>query len=188
MEVFVVRHTSVNIEKDICYGQKEVLLNNDTFQQEVQELKNKLPNVFDAVYCSPLQRCKALAETLPYPNVFYENALMEMDFGEWEGKKWNDINQAELETWMADFVNVKPPQGENLAELYDRVSYFMNNLRKKQYQKVLLITHAGVIRCLWAYVLEIPLPNIFKIPVAYGEIFAFSLNKVSKNDWIFMKS
>lgn len=109
---------------------------------------------------------------------------MEINFGKWEGKKWNDINQEELQKWMEDFVNIPAPEGENLSELYLRVSGFMDILRSKDFRKVLLITHAGVIRCLWAYLLEIPLFNIFKIPVAYGEVFAFSLGKVSKNDWI----
>ncbi len=187
MEVYVVRHTAVKVEKDLCYGQMEVPLA-DTFAEEARYLQSKLPDSFDAVYCSPLQRCHRLAQEFPYKNIFYEKALMEMNFGKWEGKKWNEINQEELHKWMEDFVNISAPSGENLLGLYERVSDFMNSLRTKDYQKVLLITHAGVIRCLWAYLLEIPLLNIFKIPVAYGEVFAFSLGKVSKNDWIFMKN
>jgi alpha-ribazole phosphatase len=60
----------------------------------------------------------------------------------------------------------------------------MDRLRMEEHKKVLLITHAGVIRCLWAYLLEIPLQNIFKIPVAYNEIFIFNLTKNSNTDSI----
>ncbi len=187
MEVYVVRHTAVEVEKDLCYGQMEVPLA-DTFAEEARFLQSKLPDNFDAIYCSPLMRCQRLAQQLSYKNIFYETAITEMNFGKWEGKKWNDINQEELHKWMENFVDIPTPKGESLSGLYQRVSNFMNDLRKKEYGKVLIITHAGVIRCLWAYLLEIPLYNIFKIPVAYGEIFAFSLGKISKNDRIFMKS
>ena len=63
---------------------------------------------------------------------------------------------------MADFVNVKTPNGENLLELAERVKLFLDELRNQQHNKVLLITHSGVIRCIWSYLLEIPLQNIFK--------------------------
>jgi len=183
MEVYVIRHTPVAIGKDICYGQSNIPLA-DTFLQDIKHFKNELPNDFDAVYCSPLNRCKNLAEALELENIFYENALMEMNFGDWENKKWNDINQDELNSWMKDFINVKTPNGENLLELFDRVKTFIDYLRTKKHKKVLIITHAGVIRCLWAYLLNISLQNIFKIPVGYNEIFIFNLTSNSITDSI----
>ncbi len=174
MEVYVIRHTPVATGKDTCYGQTNVQLA-DTFLQDVEQFKNKLPNNFDAIFCSPLHRCKALVNALGFKNIYFANALMEMNFGKWENKKWNDINQNDLKNWMNDFVKVKTPNGENLIELYDRVKLFLDNLRQQPYKKVLLITHAGVIRCIWAYLLEIPLQNIFKIPVGHNEIFIYNL-------------
>ena len=183
MEVYVIRHTLVQVGKDICYGQSNVPLA-DTFLQDIECFRNKLPTNFDVVYCSPLQRCKELAIALKFDNVVYENALMEMNFGDWENKKWNDLNQDELNNWMEDFVNIKTPNGENLTQLFDRVKVFADSLRMEEHKKVLLITHAGVIRCLWAYLLHIPLQNIFKIPVAHNEIFIFNLTKNSHTDSI----
>jgi alpha-ribazole phosphatase len=183
MEVYVIRHTPVAVDKDICYGQCNVPLA-DTFLRDIEYFKNNLPPNFDSVYCSPSQRCKELATELKYENVVYEKALMEMNFGDWENKKWNDQNQDELNTWMADFVNIKAPNGENLIQLFDRVKAFADSLRKEEHKKVLLITHAGVIRCLWAYLLAIPLQNIFKIPVAYNEIFIFNLTQNPNTDSI----
>jgi alpha-ribazole phosphatase len=174
MEVYVIRHTPVGVDEDICYGQSDVPLA-DTFLQDAEYFRNNLPSYFDIVYCSPLRRCRELANILKYKNVVYENALIEMNFGDWENKRWNELNQDELNRWMADFVNIKPPNGENLIQLYDRVRVFSDKLRMEKHKKVLLITHAGVIRCLWAYLLEIPLQNILKIPVAYKEIFIFNL-------------
>jgi alpha-ribazole phosphatase len=173
MEIFVIRHTQVAV-KDTCYGQTNVPLA-ETFTAEVAQYKNDLPNDFDAVFCSPLERCKDLSNALGYDNIIFENALMEMNFGDWEGKKWNDIEQAKLDVWMNDFEHEKTPNGENLLQLFERVKMFLNNLRQQNFDKVLLVTHAGVIRCIWAYLLEIPLQNIFKLPVGHNEIFVCNL-------------
>jgi alpha-ribazole phosphatase len=183
MEVYVIRHTPVAVGKDICYGQSNVPLA-DTFLQDSEYFIKNLPPNFDRVYCSPLERCKKLATILRYENVIYEKALLEMNFGDWENKKWNDLNQDELNSWMADFVNIKAPNGENLIQLFDRVKVFTESLRTQEHNKVLLITHAGVIRCLWAYLLAIPLQNIFKIPIAHSEIFIFNLTQNQNTDSI----
>lgn len=181
MEVYVIRHTPVAISKDTCYGQSNVPLA-DTFLQDIEQYKNELPKDFDIVYCSPLNRCKELAAALQFDNIVYENALMEMNFGDWENKKWNDLNQTELNNWMTDFVKIKTPNGENLVELFERVKVFADRLRNQEHKKVLLITHAGVIRCLWAYLLDTPLQNIFKIPVGHNEIFICKLTNNSNTD------
>ncbi len=183
MEIHVIRHTHVAIGKDTCYGQIDVPLA-DTFTDEANNIKQKLPTDFDAVYHSPLSRCTFLANELGFETNISDAALMEVNFGEWEGMKWNDINEDELNVWMKDFVLQKPPNGENLAEMFARVSVFFNNLRSQQHNKVLIITHAGVIRCIWAYLLEIPLNNIFKIPVDYNEIFSFKLSQKANFDAI----
>ena len=183
MEIHVIRHTQVAISKDTCYGQSEVPLAN-SFADEVQYFKENLPKDFTIVYHSPLSRCALLADALGFRENIAETNLMEMNFGEWEGKKWDDINQDELNIWMQDFVFQKPPNGENLAEMFARISHFLNLLRTKEYDKVLIVTHAGVIRCIWAYLLAIPLENIFKIPVDYQEIFTFNLSKKANFDSI----
>ena len=183
MEVYIIRHTPVAVSKDICYGQSNVSLA-DTFIQDAEQLSKKLPTNFDSVYSSSLQRCKDLATALKFENVLFDNSLMEMNFGDWENQKWDEINQGELNHWMADFVNVKTPNGENLTELFQRVESFFNYLRKKEHKKVLIITHAGVIRCLWAYLLDIPLQNLFKIVVGYKEIFVCKLGNDAMYDSI----
>ena len=183
MEVYIIRHTPVAVGKDTCYGQSDVSLS-ETFIQDLAYYKKELPTDFDVVYCSPSKRCKELAAALEFYNIEFEDLLMEMNFGDWENQKWNDINQKELNSWMLDFVNVKTPNGENLNELFNRVKLFIDELKYKEYNKVLLISHAGVIRCIWSYLLEIPLKNIFKIPVGHNEIFVCKLSKNSMIDKI----
>lgn len=183
MEIYVIRHTRVVANSDVCYGQSDVPLA-DTFLSEAEAYKKKLPNDFDAVFSSPSSRCQMLADFLLFQPTLYENALLEMNFGEWEGKKWTDIAPTELDNWMKNFVSIRTPHGESLSEVFARVKSFLDKLREASYQKVLFITHAGVIRCIWAYLLEIPLRNIFKISIGYGEVFVVELGKTFSLDKI----
>jgi alpha-ribazole phosphatase len=174
MEVYVIRHTKVAVGSGTCYGQSEVPLA-DTFLSNVEAFKKILPPAFDAVFCSPLLRCKTLADALAPGRVQLAAALMEMNFGNWESQLWNDIDQTALRAWMSDFVHQSPPNGENLTELFARVAAFLDELRFQSHERVLLVTHAGVIRCIWAYLLDVPLHNIFKIPVSYQELLVCTL-------------
>ncbi|MCZ2394549.1 MAG: alpha-ribazole phosphatase [Chitinophagales bacterium] len=171
MEIYIIRHTPVSISKDYCYGQSDIALA-ESYEQDIAYFLQELPKDFDFVYCSPLSRCKSIVESLEISNVKYEPALMEMNFGSWEGKRWRDINTDDLSKWGNDFVNISTPHGESLSILYSRVTEFLNQLsQNRHHKKILMITHAGVIRCLWAYFNDISLQNIFSIPISYQEIF-----------------
>lgn len=176
MEIFVVRHTAVTAGKDICYGQFNVPLA-DTFKEEAAAIKKKLAYNFDAIYSSPLDRCIMLGQELGYKNIQQNALLKEYNFGNWEYKKWTDIPATELDPWMADFVNIPATNGENLLQLNNRIEQFLQELLEKDYQKVLVFTHAGPIRCVWRNLLDMPLENIFKIPVSFGAILHAQINK-----------
>jgi len=186
MEVYVIRHTKPAVAPTICYGQAEVDLA-ETFPQEAGKLQEELPDHFDAVYCSPLYRCRAIATELDLSNVTFEPALKEMHFGEWELQAWDAIDQEQLHRWMGDFVTQHPPGGESLLALYQRVTAFLDGLKGESASSVLLISHGGVIRCIWSYLLEIPLRNVFKLPVAYGEIVKIELTSSPQMDRIIRK-
>ena len=48
-------------------------------------------------------------------------------------------------------INGGPPNGETLYGMYTRIASFLDELKKEKYKKVLIITHAGVLRCVKAY-------------------------------------
>ena len=91
MQVTLIRHTRVNVPKDILYGQLDVGLA-DSFPQEAEAYRQQLPRDFDAVFSSPLTRCKRLAETLEYTAIEFDERLMEYNFGNWEGLRREEID------------------------------------------------------------------------------------------------
>ncbi len=162
--------------KGMCYGQSEVALA-ENYAQEIQQINTLLPKSFDAVYTSPLKRCTILAEQISNSLVIEDERLMEIYFGDWEGKLWNDLKGEDVTNWMNDFVRVQPPGGESLERLYDRVRSFLDDLRQQPYEQVVIVTHAGVLRCIWSHLIGVPLSNIFKIKVDYGQVDQFILHE-----------
>lgn len=178
MEVYLIRHTSPLVEKGICYGQSDLSLA-ETFQDELDFLKRNLPEQFDAVYTSPLKRCSILAEKLSTTNLFTDARLLELNFGEWEMRKWQDIDQIRLNEWMADFVSCKIPGGESFLDLSYRADQFIAELMQTPFENVAVVAHGGIIRYIVTKILEIPLKNAFKIPIDYSSITRVHFNKDS---------
>ncbi|HPA11810.1 MAG TPA: alpha-ribazole phosphatase [Bacteroidales bacterium] len=173
MEIHVIRHTRLIDGLNKCYGQSDVPVA-DSFKADAAEMKKLLQPTYDAIFCSPLKRCLMLSEELNFNKINIEPALKEMNFGSWENQSWDDIDRNQLEKWCNDFVNERPPNGENLQDVYKRVTNFITSLKSKNYNKILLITHAGVIRCIHAFFNNIALDKIFNIPVGFNEIFVYN--------------
>ena len=91
MEVILIRHTSVDVPKGVCYGQTDVPLR-DSFEEEASITAQQLQNdVFDAVFTSPLSRCTHLADHCGYPDAIRDARLKELNFGEWEMQEFDKI-------------------------------------------------------------------------------------------------
>ena len=174
MEVHLIRHTTPDIAEGICYGQSDLNLAN-TSDIEIQNTTELLGGKCEVVYSSPLTRCMKLANQIS-EDVIQDNRLMEVNFGQWEMKKWSDIPANELNIWMDEYVKTAPTQGESFFELSSRVVEFLSDLFDKNHEQVAIVTHAGVIRAAIAFVLGLPLENSFRLSIDYGSISSFSLH------------
>jgi len=183
MNITVLRHTSVAVSPDVCYGQYDVDLNS-TFVNEANAYKKQLAASYDKVISSPLSRCTLLSDHIGH-DYTTDARILEYSFGDWEMQKWKEIDQNALKNWASDYVNIPAPNGETLQQVYDRLANFMDELRSKELENVLLVAHGGIVRCLWTYVLQLPLKNSFKIPVGFGEILELQLT--DKGDRIIRK-
>jgi alpha-ribazole phosphatase len=171
MDIYLIRHTKTNTIDGLCYGQSNVELA-DTFSSETRAIKGKLPDLTEncLIYSSPLSRCLDLAETFQQ-QLMIDERLLEVNFGDWEGSRFDDINQKTLQHWAANFVTYAPPNGESFNDLCLRVGAFWEELiATSPAEQVLVITHAGVIRALFAHVLQLPPANAFKFRVDVGSV------------------
>lgn len=170
MEIYLIRHTTPNIEKGICYGQLDIDVTS-SFEDEATKITTAITIETDTiVYSSPLKRCTKLASKFS-KNIIIDERLMELNFGNWENHKWDNIPKLELDLWMNDFVNVKIPNGEAYTDLFKRSNSIFDEITDSRAAKLIITTHAGVIRSILAKIKNVPLENSFDIKVEYGEIF-----------------
>ena len=87
----------------------------NSFNHDMKRIKNQLLNKYDIVYSSPAKRCIALAESLKFGEIIKDKRLLEIDFGDWEGIEWDQIDK-----------NLKPKPGSYRG----RLSSEPENIRK----------------------------------------------------------
>lgn len=166
MEIHLIRHTAVENPENLCYGFAEMPLRKE-YPEDFKTLE--IDENYDIIISSPSERCRFLADYFKF-DYQTDERLREMNFGNWEMKKWIDIPEEEINPWYKDFINIKASGGENLLEMQARVLNFWNELiQKKDTNKVLIATHAGVIRLILQTVLQFPLENMFSIQIDYGK-------------------
>lgn len=176
MEVYLIRHTSVDVAPGVCYGQTDVPLR-PTFEAEAavcnQQLQSLAP--FDAVFTSPLTRCVRLATFCGYPDAIRDRRIMEINFGAWEMKPFDEIHDPRLEEWFADYLHVAATDGESFAMQYERVSHFLDELKQQPWQRVALFAHGGVLISAQIYAGQITPEEAFSALTPYGGIIRIEL-------------
>jgi len=167
MDLYFLRHTTVAVDNDVCYGQTEIPVAS-SFLQEASDTMKLVPDKMHAVYfSSPTRRCIQLAEFISKRPAMQDDRLSDLNFGAWERKKWEEIDEEELQEWMRDVVFHSVPDGESYEQLILRVKDFFEDIITKNYKTVVISTHASVIRAILSYVLEIPYQRTFDMHIAF---------------------
>ena len=175
MEIYLIRHTSVDVPPGVCYGQTDVPLK-PSFEQEAEIVKQNLAeHSFDAVYTSPLSRCVKLATYCGYPDALRDNRLKEMYMGDWEMQAFTEIKDPQLQKWYDDFLHVPTLNGESYQDILARVSSFLDEIKLSGHNKIAIFAHGGVLLCAQIYAgVLIPENSTRKLP-SYGEIVRISI-------------
>ena len=176
MEIYLIRHTSPLVKKGVCYGQADLALHPELFESEYRAICAKAPVCTRTIYSSPLQRCLTLAQALS-PSVTTDKRLMELNFGDWELKNWKDLPPERLQHWMDDFVNEQVPGGESYTALYHRTIEFIEELLLQKQENAAIVTHAGNIRSIISWALDLPLANSFRIKLDYGAVVQLEIHE-----------
>ncbi|MCS4248569.1 alpha-ribazole phosphatase family protein [Pseudomonas sp. BIGb0164] len=133
---------------------------------------------WDRLVSSPLQRCarfaEELGERLNLP-VSLEPDLQELHFGAWEGQSaaaLMDTDAEGLGLFWADPYGFTPPDGEPVNDFSRRVLGAVARLHQAYAgQRVLLISHGGVMRLLLAQARGLPREQLLNVEVGHGGLF-----------------
>ena len=157
MELVAVRHgiTAWNLERRY-QGQQDIPLLFPEAEEGLLTLREALADEhFDAIYSSDLNRCQ---QTLKWAEVAksgvpltLEPRLRELDFGEYEGKVYDELKDLpHYRAWIDSVGELQIPGGESAAQLRERLDAWLHelalNAQAGDHRKILAVTHGGVIR------------------------------------------
>jgi len=151
-------------------GQLDDPLSDKGWRQMRQAIEGHQP--WDAIYSSDLSRCAEFAnEVATHLNLplSLHAEFREIGFGEWEGKTAAQLQAEDEETlfrFWSDPLNNRPPGAEALLDFQSRiVSAWTEVISQNQYEHVLVVGHAGMMRMIISHVLRMPIDAMFRIDV-----------------------
>lgn len=117
--------------------------------------ENKHTNL--TVWTSTLKRTQQTASFLPYKKKLQWKALDELDAGECDGMTYEEIEQKFPEDFKARDDNkyeYRYRGGESYRDIVIRLEPIIMELERQE--NILIITHQAVLRCLYAYFMNVP--------------------------------
>ncbi len=138
---------------------------------------------WDRVISSPLRRCSLFAahfvrqHDLP---LTVDQRLQELDFGVWEGRTAEHIMAEDplaLTRFWEDPDRFTPPEGEALAQFKVRVLDALYDIAHScPEQKILWVTHGGVVRVLLDFGKVQQDKKLLEIEVKHGALFLLQVD------------
>ncbi len=136
---------------------------------------------YDAVWTSPLLRCREFAETWADAHNLTARVLddlAERDWGLWDGLTLEAVQRqwpAELEAYLANPFGVTPPEAEPLEDFRARVVRALRTVALGGEDRVLVVTHGGVIKLAAQQVLGFPNRKLFNFGIEYAGLMGVEL-------------
>lgn len=124
----------------------------------------------DAIYCSDLSRARATAAALARRwdvAPLIRPDLREMHFGAWEGLSWAEVIERYpriARRWLTECPQPRIPGGEPFTDFKKRVAHELRGIVvENRGRRVVVVTHAGVIRAVLGKALGITDRNLFRL-------------------------
>lgn len=131
----------------------------------------------DFIVSSPSLRVFATAQIISqaiHLDASKIEGLNEWQVGDWEGRTYLEVKKSEpvlYQAWSNDPIHNAPPNGESIIDLSKRASNHLAELIG-QYngKRVLLVTHAGIIRSILVQALGMPIENFWRLAIPCGSV------------------
>ena len=163
--ILLVRHALVDACGSFLAGRLRGVHLNEQGRQQAAALGHRLSNIeLAAIYTSPLERARETAAALARNRVpvFVASDLNEVDFGEWTGLSFGELNRRK--EWIAfnQSRSTAPiPGGEWMVDVQSRACRALKEIHEAHpTDHVAIISHADVLRALVAKLIETPLDRI----------------------------
>jgi alpha-ribazole phosphatase len=174
--IWIIRHGEPCPESSgRCYGHLDIELS-PMGRTQLQAVAGELSREpISAIYSSPRRRALESAAILSEPSrcpITTEERFREIDFGDFEGKLYDDIAQGYPEIyrqWMERPAETQFPNGESFVQTQARVLEAAHELyARHRGDTIAIVSHGGVNRILLAAALGVSNANIFRIAQRYA--------------------
>jgi broad specificity phosphatase PhoE len=183
MDLYVARHgeTLSNLEKRLTGREGDPLLTEKGIEQ-AKKLGEILKDIaFDAVYSSPLNRA---VDTVKIAfgdkyKICMDDRLAEIGLGIMNDMTYEDASKYFPKSGMLFFTDptsyIPPTKGESLNNMVKRISSFLDDIAKKNYANVFIMTHGYAMCVLYACAIDQSISTIAKSPsYSNGDVVHFT--------------
>jgi alpha-ribazole phosphatase len=174
--VYLIRHGQVTNHASGVYNGRTDVGITEQGREQMNALRDRLVGKkIAALYCSGLARTREgaliIGEGLGLSYKVFPD-LQERAFGDWEGLTYEGIreNYPDLfAAWRDDVTSVRPPGGENLYDVSERVmKVYLPLIERHRGEEIVIVAHGGVNRVILAHALKMEIRRIFRIDQEYG--------------------
>ena len=179
--ILLVRHAAhVELGRTLSGRRRDVALSREGLEQAqiVGDLLGIEP--LAAVYASPRERAYYTARQIADPHelqVEIVDALDELDFGDWTGRAFNELEGDSAWTeWNEARATARPPNGESMAEAVVRVTDALAALAAEHDgDTIACVSHCDIIRGALAHYLGLPLDHMLRFDVEPASVSRLAL-------------
>jgi len=154
--IFFVRHGETSLNRDgRLQGRIDLDLSERGGEQVARVAQRFAPESVARIYTSPLRRAQQTAAAIAVASgagVEVDDRLVELDYGEWDGKPLAEMRTPRGELWFAD-PTFAPPGGESLVDVTARIEAFCRGrLVPDGGERIVAVSHVSPIKAavIWA--------------------------------------
>ncbi|HLR20371.1 MAG TPA: histidine phosphatase family protein [Tissierellaceae bacterium] len=175
MNLYIIRHgqTEWNVQKRL-QGWKNSNLTKQGMKN-TENLSYRLKDIeFDYIYSSPQERAIDTANIIKRDkdiDINILDGLKEIGFGTWEGMDIDTINSKfgdKFETYLNRPHLYEPIDGESFEDIFKRVRKSLTDIINNGGDNVFIVSHGVTIKVLTAIIKDIPLKELYNIPIYEG--------------------
>ena len=173
---FLVRHAAHALLDDVLTGRRTSVGLSDAGSYQARLVARRLSSEsLTEVQSSPQPRAREtaapIAQQFSLP-IEITSAIDEIEYGEWTGRRFAALASDPLwTTWNTSRENARPPAGESIGEVRDRVlCHFERAYAAAPDARVVMVSHAEVIRTVALHVLGFSADEYQRLEIAPASI------------------
>lgn len=180
--VFLVRHAAHSLLDRVLCGRMEGVQLSGAGHRQAQSLAHRFARErITSIQSSPCERAIATAQPIAAGSgieLEIVGELDELDAGAWTGQKFSELaRDPRWREWNSARRSARPPGGESMAEVQARVLRHLRRMRRESPRgRIVMVTHAEVIRVAVLYSLGLGFDDFARIRIAPASVITLTLS------------